>query len=102
MNFQKASSSYPHDALQSILVKKPTLFSGFLQPEDEPGAGNPVGVELVGRHRLEELLLVDRHEPGLHNMVECGEALLDCRGDGAKDEDHRQVHPAHQRSAKHS
>ena len=31
-------------------------------PKDEPCAGNPVGVELVGRHRLEKLLLVLRHE----------------------------------------
>ena len=100
MNFNK-KAPYPHDALQSVLIEKPALLGGLLQPEDEPGAGNPVGVELVGRHRLEELLLVDRHESGFHDMVECREALLDCRRYGAEDEDQRQVHPSHQRSAKH-
>ena len=96
------SSSHPHDALQSILIEKPPLLGRLLKPEDEPCAGDPVGVELVGGHRLKELLLVDRHEAGLHDVVESREPLLDRRRDGAKNEDHRQVHPSHQRSPKHS
>ena len=87
---------HPHDAFQSVLVEQSPLLRRLLQTEDEPGAGNPVGVELVGRHRLEKLLLVDRHEAGLHHVVEGGEPLLDRRRDGAKNEDHRQVHPTHQ------
>ena len=35
-------------------------------------------------------------------MVEGREALFDRGGDGAQDEYHRQVHPAHQTSAQHS
>ena len=93
---------YPHDVFQRILVEQTTLLGGLLQSIDKPGAGNPIGVELVGWNRLKELLLVHRHESGFHDVVERRESLLDCGGDGAEDEDHCQVHPSHQRSAKHS
>ena len=92
---------HPHDAFQSVLVEQSSLLRRLLQTEDEPGAGNPVGVELVGRHRLEKLLLVHRHEAGLHHVVEGGEPLLDRRRDGPENEDHRQVHPTHQGTTKH-
>ena len=92
---------HPHDVLQGVLVEQAAVLGRLLQPVDKPGAGDPVGVELVGGHRLKELLLVDRHEAGLHDVVESREPLLDRRRDGAKNEDHRQVHPSHQRSPKH-
>ena len=50
-------------------------------PKDEPSAGDPVGVELVGGHRLEQLLLVLRHEPRVHDVVQGGEPLLHCGRD---------------------
>ena len=37
-----------------------------------------------------------------HHVVEGREALFDRRGDGAQDEYHRQVHPAHQTTPQHS
>ena len=77
------------------------IHSKEIQPEYEPGAGDPVGVELVGGNCFKKFLLVDRHEAGLHDVVECRKPLLDRRRDGAKNEDHRQVHPSHQRSPKH-
>ena len=52
-----------------------------IQPEYEPGAGDPVGVELVGGHRLKQLLLVLCHEPRVHDVVEGGEPLLHCGRD---------------------
>ena len=48
------------------------------EPEYEPGARNPVGVELVGRHRLEKFLLVLRHEAGVDHVVQRREPLLHC------------------------
>ena len=93
---------HPHDAFQSVLVEQSPLLRRLLQTEDEPGAGNPVGVKLVGGNCFEKFLLVHCHEAGLHDVVERREPLLDRRRDGAKNEDHRQVHPSHQRSPKHS
>ena len=37
----------PHDALQGVLVQEFPLLGRLLEPEHEPGAGNPVGVKLV-------------------------------------------------------
>ena len=74
--------SNPHDAFESILVQQFPLLRCFLDPEYEPGAGDPVGVELVGGHRLEQLFLVLRHETRVDDVVESGESLLDCRRDG--------------------
>ena len=51
-------------------------------PKDEPCAGDPVGVELVGRHRLEKLLFVLCHETRVNDVVEGGEPLLHCGRDG--------------------
>ena len=50
-------------------------------PKDEPSAGDPVGVELVGRHRLEKLLFVLCHETRVNDVVEGGEPLLHCGRD---------------------
>ena len=56
------NNPYPHDALQGVLIEQLPLLCRLLEPVDEPGAGDPVGVELVGGDRLEQLLLRDGHE----------------------------------------
>ena len=53
---------YPHDVLQCVLVQQFPLLGRLLQSEHKPGAGHPVGVELVTRHRLEQLLLINSHK----------------------------------------
>ena len=55
-------STHPHDALKGVLVQQSALLGGLLQSEDEPGAGHPVGVELVGWDRLKVFLLAGRHK----------------------------------------
>ena len=52
LNLTKKLCFYPHNALQGVLVEKLPLLGGFLEPEDKPGAGDPVGVELVARYGL--------------------------------------------------
>ena len=85
------------------------------EPEYEPGARNPVGVELVGRHSLEKLLLVLRHESGVDHVVQRREPLLHCGWDRPEDQgitlrneqqepenkDECEVHPANEASAQH-
>merc|ERR1719367_1743161 len=59
----------PHDVFQRILVEQTAVLGGLLKSIDKPGTGNPVGVELVCRNRLEKFLFVDSHESGFHDMV---------------------------------
>ena len=93
---------HPHDALQGVLVEEPALLGGLLEPEYEPGTGHPVGVELICWNCLKKLLLVLCHEAGLHHMVQAWEPLFHSGGDGAKHQDHGQVHPPHERASEHS
>ena len=75
-----ALTTHPHDALEGVLVEELALLGRLLQPEHEPGkgkcktgsvhlytvhapgAGDPVGVELIGGDGLEQLLLIHCHE----------------------------------------
>ena len=59
----------PHDGLKGVGVEQLVTLGRLLQPVDEPGAGDPVGVELVSGYRTEQLLLSVGHETWQRNKV---------------------------------